>query len=80
MQVERREEPTVIGEERATRLLQRMEVDRSRRAVQGGVHDLLVPFNDSYEYETTRTLAHTSLALAPMHNGLHSPRYKNGIP
>ena len=30
-----------------------------------GRRGLLVPFNDSSEYETTRTLAHTSLALAP---------------
>ena len=42
MEVERREEPTEIGAERATRLLQRMEADRRRRAVdtpqvQGGV-------------------------------------------
>ena len=45
MEVERREEPTEIGEERSTRLLQRVEADRRRRAVdtphtaqvQGGV-------------------------------------------
>ena len=35
MEVERREEPTEIGEESATRLLQRMEAGRRRRATNG---------------------------------------------
>ena len=73
MEVERREEPTEIGEERSTRLLQRVEADRRRRAVDtphtactsAGRRGLLVPFNVWSEYETTRTLAHTSLALTP---------------